>query len=169
MPNLKKARKYATFRYLFLFPRHQTDRLHMARLLQIDVKCVAKFAFVRGNLSKRVFCRKTHSFLPLYVLGNRSKTLLLLIICKHTDLPTASRLRSDGTSLKSHRLNIYNGIVPSNANIPEPIREPPAPIAKSFNTFSDFFIRPSSSFLSKASSVFWIILFTFSVLSPNVC
>lgn len=103
------------------------------------------------------------------VLGNRSKTLLLPIICKSTDLPTASRLRSEGTSLKSHRLNIYNGIVPSNANIPDPIREPPAPIAKSFNTFSDFFIRPSSSFLSKASSVFWIILFTFSVLSPNVC
>lgn len=147
----------------------QNYALNMARLLQIDVKYVAKFAFVRGNLSKRVFCRKTHRFLPLYVLGNRSKTLLLPIICKSTDLPTASRLRSEGTSLKSHRLNIYNGIVPSNANIPDPIREPPAPIAKSFNTFSDFFIRPSSSFLSKASSVFWIILFTFSVLSPNVC
>ena len=150
-------------------PLEEANTFYMARLLQIDVKYVAKFAFVRGNLSKRVFCRKTHRFLPLYVLGNRSKTLLLPIICKSTDLPTASRLRSEGTSLKSHRLNIYNGIVPSNANIPDPIREPPAPIAKSFNTFSDFFIRPSSSFLSKASSVFWIILFTFSVLSPNVC
>lgn len=29
MPNLKKARKYATFRYLFLFPRHQANSLHM--------------------------------------------------------------------------------------------------------------------------------------------
>jgi len=88
-----------------LFSRHQTHRLNMARLLQIDVKCVAKFAFVRGNLSKRVFFHKTHRFLPLYVLGNRSKALLLPIICKRTDLPTASRLRSEGTSLKSHRLN----------------------------------------------------------------
>ena len=77
----------------------------MARLLQIDVKCVAKFAFVRGNLSKRVFFHKTHRFLPLYVLENRSKALLLPIICKSTDLPTASRLRSEGTSPKSHRLN----------------------------------------------------------------
>ena len=84
----------------------QDNRLDMARLLQIDVKCVAKFAFVRGNLSKRVFCRKTHRFLPLYVLGNRSKTLLLPIICKRTDLPTASRLRSEGTSPKFHRLNL---------------------------------------------------------------
>lgn len=35
----------------------------MARLLQIDVECVAKFAFVRGNLSKRVFFIKyTHFY-----------------------------------------------------------------------------------------------------------
>lgn len=27
---LKKARKYATFRYLFLFPRHQNNRLNMS-------------------------------------------------------------------------------------------------------------------------------------------
>ena len=55
---------------------------------------------------KACFRLETHLFLPLYVLGNRSKTLLLLIICKRTDSPTASRLRSEGTSLKSHRLNI---------------------------------------------------------------
>ena len=55
---------------------------------------------------KACFFHKTHRFLPLYVLGNRSKTLLLPIkICKRTDVPTASRLRSDGTSPKSHRLN----------------------------------------------------------------
>lgn len=54
---------------------------------------------------KTCFCLKTHRFLPLYVLGNRSKTLLLPIICKTSDLPTASRLRSDGTDRKSHRLN----------------------------------------------------------------
>lgn len=55
---------------------------------------------------KAYFCLKTHRFLPLYVLGNRSKTLLLPIICKPTDLPTASRPRSDGTCRKSHRLNL---------------------------------------------------------------
>ena len=132
-------------------------------------RLMSDFSVRSREFIKACFCRKTHRLLPLYVLGNRSKTLLLLIICKRTDSPTASRLRSEGTSLKSHRLNIYNGIVPSNANIPEPIREPPAPITRSFNTFSDFFIRPSSSFLAKASIVFWIILFTFSVLSPNVC
>ena len=80
----------------------------MARLLHLDVKCVARFVIVRGrrgNLSKRVFTLKHNRFLPLSVLGNRSKTLLLPIICKPTDLPTASRLRSEGTGLKSHRLN----------------------------------------------------------------
>ena len=55
--------------------------------------CVRSREFI-----KACFCRKTHRFLPLYVLGNRSKTLLLPIICKHTDLPTASRLRSEGIS-----------------------------------------------------------------------
>ena len=54
---------------------------------------------------KAYFCHKTHRFLPLCVLGNRSKGLLLPILCKPTDLPTASRPRSDGTSLKSHCLN----------------------------------------------------------------
>lgn len=54
---------------------------------------------------KACFSLKTRRFLPLCVLGNRSKTLLLPIICKRTDLPTASRLRSEGTSPKSHRLN----------------------------------------------------------------
>ena len=98
-----KPRKIAA---LSVVPCQQNHALNVARLLQIDVKCVAKFAFVRGNLSKRVFCRKTHRFLPLYVLGNRSKTLLLPIIGKHTDLPTASRLRSKGTSPKFHRLNL---------------------------------------------------------------
>ena len=36
----------------------------MARLLQIDVECVAKFAFVRGNLSKSVFAVKHTDFYP---------------------------------------------------------------------------------------------------------
>ena len=63
--------------------------------------CVRSREFI-----KACFSLKTRRFLPLCVLGNRSKTLLLPIICKHTVLPTASRPRSDGTSLKPHRLNL---------------------------------------------------------------
>lgn len=69
-------------------------------------RLMSDFSVRSREFIKAYFCLKTHRFLPLYVLGNRSKTLLLLIISKHTDLPTASRLRSDGTSLKPHRLNI---------------------------------------------------------------
>ena len=58
------------------------------------------------ELIKAYSCHKTHQFLPLSVLGNRSKDLLLPIICKPTVLPTASRPRSEGTSLKCHRLNL---------------------------------------------------------------
>ena len=35
MPNLKKARKYATFRYLFFFSRHQSDRLNMPTMTKL--------------------------------------------------------------------------------------------------------------------------------------
>ena len=77
---------------------------NLARLLQIDVKCVAKFAFVRGNLSKRVFVSKHTDFCPC-TFSETGQRPLLPIICKSTDFPTASRLRSEGTSLKSHRLN----------------------------------------------------------------
>ena len=59
---------------------------------------------------KACFRLETHLFLPLYVLGNRSKTLLLLIICKRTNLPTASRLRSEETSPKSHPLDLRDFI-----------------------------------------------------------
>lgn len=38
--------------------------LDMARLLHLDVECVAKFALVRGNLSKRVFAVKHTDFYP---------------------------------------------------------------------------------------------------------
>ena len=69
-------------------------------------RLMSDFSVRSREFIKACFCLETHRFLPLYVLGNRSKTLLLLIICKRRDLPTASRLRSKGTSLKSHRLNI---------------------------------------------------------------
>lgn len=83
-------------------PGKHYNCLHMARFLQIDVRfCCRSQEFI-----KAYFCHKTHRFLPLFVLENRSKTVPLLIICKPTDLPTASRLRSDGTSPKSHRLNL---------------------------------------------------------------
>ena len=108
----QKARRCATLWSLFIFPWQQADALRMARLLHLDVECVAKFAFVRGNLWKRVFFHKIHRFLPLCVLGNRSKTLLLPIICKLTNLPTASRPHSEGISLKSHRLNSTQALFP---------------------------------------------------------
>lgn len=61
---------------------------------------------------KACFFHKIHRFLPLCVLGNRSKTLLLPIICKRTNLPTVSRPHSEGISLKSHRLNSAQALFP---------------------------------------------------------
>ena len=54
----------AISRLLTSFSWQRNDGLHVARLLQIDVKCVAKSAFVRGNLSKRVFSVKHTDFYP---------------------------------------------------------------------------------------------------------
>ena len=68
-------------------------------------RLMSDFSVRSREFIKACFCLKTHQFLPLSVLGNRSKTLLLPIICKPTDLPIASRLCSKRTSLKSHRLN----------------------------------------------------------------
>ena len=99
----EKSLEISVFSCLHLF-----QALNLARLLHLDVEWMARFAIVRGRSRKfiKACCfLKSHRFLPLSVLGNRSKTLLLPIICKRTDLPIASRLRSEGTSLKSHRLN----------------------------------------------------------------
>ena len=74
-------------------------------------RLMSDFSSGSREFIKACFFRKTHRFLPLCVLGNRSKALLLPIICKRTDLPTASRLRSEGTSLKSHRLNSWSGYI----------------------------------------------------------
>ncbi len=86
-----------------LRPRHENDRLNMARLLHLDVECASEFAIVRGRSReyiKACFCQKIYQFLLLSVLGNRSIPLLLPI-----DLPAASILRFDRTSLKSNRIN----------------------------------------------------------------
>ena len=42
----------------------QTYRLNVERLLHLDVECVARFAFVRGNWSKRIFAIKHTDFYP---------------------------------------------------------------------------------------------------------
>ena len=47
----QKARKYATFGYLFIFLRQQTDRLNMARYLLIDVRFCARLR--KHIMSKR--------------------------------------------------------------------------------------------------------------------
>lgn len=66
-----------------------------------------------GNQSvrsrKHIHCHfdlKIAIFSTALILGNRSKSLLLLIICSPGKTPIASRLRSAGTILKSHRLNL---------------------------------------------------------------
>lgn len=93
------------FAILFFDFWYQYYALHMARLLHLDVECVARFAFIRGNLSKRVFALKyTDFFLCAFSEAGQS-ACSYLIICKPIDLPTASKLRSDGTIPKSHRLN----------------------------------------------------------------
>ena len=90
--------------FFFSFPQYCIIITHSTWL---DCsRLMSDFSVRSREFIKAYFCLKTHRFLPLYVLGNRSKALLLLIICKRTDSPTASRLRSEGTSLKPHRLNI---------------------------------------------------------------
>lgn len=49
---------------LFSTILHHYYTLNVARLLHLDVECVAKFALVRGNLSKRVFAVKHTDFYP---------------------------------------------------------------------------------------------------------
>ena len=58
----------------------------------------------------------------------------------------------------------YIGNVPNNASIPDAIKLPLAPIAKSLRRLRDFFIMPSSSLRSTAFIVFSITALTFSEL-----
>ena len=101
----RKPPKWRFSLYLSYFlSSRQSSRQHSTWL---DCsRLMSDFSGRSREFIKACFRLETHLFLPLYVLGNRSKTLLLLIICKRTDSPTASRLRSEGTSLKSHPLNI---------------------------------------------------------------
>ena len=55
LPNLKKTRKYTTFRYLFLFPRHQADCLNVARLF--NKKPIQQFNI---HISPRFQCDKSY-------------------------------------------------------------------------------------------------------------
>lgn len=64
-------------------------------------RLMSNFCSRSREFIKTCFCHKTHLFLPLCVLGNRSKTLLLPIICKRTDLTIASRLHYERISPKS--------------------------------------------------------------------
>ena len=64
----QKARKYATFRHLFIFPWQQTYRLHMARYVLIDISfrelirtnvdCNKISPFVCGNISTNSVAKK---------------------------------------------------------------------------------------------------------------
>ena len=106
MPNLLDCPKTAV---LLGFRAYFPSTLDIKQTVSTWLDCsrlMSDFSGRSREFIKAYFFLKIHRFLPLYVLGNRSKTLLLPIICKCTDLPTASRPRSDGTSLKSHRLNL---------------------------------------------------------------
>ena len=67
--------------------------------------------------------------------------------------------------LKAH---YYRGNVPNKAIIPDAIRLPLVPTAKSLRIRKDFLIMPSSSLFSTALIVSSIIAFTFSEFSLNV-
>ena len=62
----------------------------------------------------------------------------------------------------------YRGNVPNNAIIPDAIKLPLAPTAKSLRIRKDFFTIPTSSLLSTALIVSSIIVFTFSEFSLKV-
>ena len=103
--NISDPRKSLVF-YTFSVLYFSTRDINTTHSTWLDCsRLMSDFRGCSREFIKACFCIKTHRFLPLYVLGNRSKAMLLPIICKRTDLPTASRLRSEGTSLKSHRLN----------------------------------------------------------------
>ena len=105
MPNLPDCPKTAV---LLGFRGYLPSTLDINTTVSTWLDCsrlMSDFCCRSREFIKAYFCHKTHRFLPLSVLGNRSKDLLLPIICKPTVLPTASRLRSEGTIQKSHRLN----------------------------------------------------------------
>lgn len=60
----------------------------------------------KRELLKEHFYPKIAFFEAASVRGNRSTPTILLIICNPGKTPIASRLRSTGTGLKSHRLNL---------------------------------------------------------------
>ena len=105
MPNLPDCPKTAV---LLGFRGYFLSTLDIKQTVSTWLDCsrlMSDFCCRSREFIKAYSCLKTHRFLPLPVLGNRSKDLLLPIICKSTDLPTASRLRSEGICPKSHRLN----------------------------------------------------------------
>ena len=91
---------------IFLHPRHQDNTLNMARLLQIDVKNPPDRAVRSRKYINGIFDFKIAIFSTALVLGNRSIWLSLLINMEPANPPIASILRSEGTSPKSHRLNL---------------------------------------------------------------
>ena len=84
----------------------QDYSLNMARLLQIDVKNPPDRAVRSRKYINGIFDSKIAIFSTALVLGNRSIWLSLLINMEPANPPIASILRSEGTSPKSHRLNL---------------------------------------------------------------
>lgn len=78
----QKARKCATFRYLFLFPRHQTDRFNMPRMRKL-IKRPHFSQFISAiHQNPQITCKRcritTHINNPLRLHGkHRGQTLLI--------------------------------------------------------------------------------------------
>lgn len=75
----------------------------MARYVLIDVKSPPNDLIRSRELVKACFCLKTHRFLPLSVLRNRSKTMFLPIICLNAKVKI---------SFKFNGFNKYHQLLP---------------------------------------------------------
>ncbi len=124
----------------------------MARLLQLDVECVARFVLVRGNWSKCIFFRKHTDFYSCPFSETGQNTLLLPIICSPTDLSTASRLCSEGNKSK----------IPSSPHTYR--RSQYCTLHVRFSLFDIRFLSPMITFQSSMFTFwyFWFLLFGLS-------
>lgn len=83
----QKARKCATFRYLFLFPRHQTDRFNVPRMRKL-IKRPHFSQFISAiHQNPQIPCKRcritTHINNPLRLHGkHRRQTLLIAALAR---------------------------------------------------------------------------------------
>lgn len=78
----------------------------MARLLHLNVECVAKFVLVRWNWSKHVFARKHTDFCP-YTFSEKFKGHVPTYDMQIRRFDIRFKTHSEEISPKSHRLDIH--------------------------------------------------------------